>query len=108
MSTEETREGELKEEEEEEAKSESSIVLSSLGAVASTRTRLQIGLPTGIRLQIGLPIVTPGLPIGIPIPATITTTKVKDIDFDNYDIDIMSSDSYIKSIPNIKSGITAA
>jgi hypothetical protein len=84
---------------EEEEKGESSIALSSLGTVDSI----------GTRLRIGLPIVTPGLPIGnILIPAIVTTTKVKDIDFDNYDTDIMSSDSYIKSIPTIKAGITAA
>jgi hypothetical protein len=84
------------EEEGEEAKSESesSIVLSSLGTAASTG------------LQIGLPIVTPGLPIGTPIPTAITTGKTKVIDFDDYNI--MSSDSYMKMIPTVKSGITAA
>ena len=49
------------------------------------------------------------LPIEIPIQPAITTTKRKVIGFGNYDIeDIMSSDSYIKNIPTIKAGITAA
>jgi hypothetical protein len=87
MSTEE------QEEEDEETKSESSIVVSSLGTIASTGTRLQIGLL-----------------IGTSIPIAITTgKKQKVIDFDDdYDTDIMSSDSYVKMIPAIKSGITAA
>jgi hypothetical protein len=41
------------------------------------------------------------------IPPTITTKEITK-EFDNYDIDIMSSDSYIKSIPTIKAGITPA
>jgi hypothetical protein len=40
-----------------------------------------------------------------PIQPTI---KTKGTEFDDYNTDIMSSDSYIKSIPTIKAGITAA
>jgi hypothetical protein len=69
--------------EEEETKSELSIIVSSAGTGASAE-------------------IQEGLPIGIP-----TAILIKKIDEDN-DFDIMSSDSYIKSIPTIKAGITAA
>ncbi|MGK3755175.1 MAG: hypothetical protein ACI8RD_007484 [Bacillariaceae sp.] len=94
MSTEERREEETKEGE--EAKSESSIVVSSLEEEAITA-----GLQT--RLPAELPI-----PPAITPTVITTTAKAKAINFDDYDTDIMSSDSYIKSIPTIKSGITAA
>ena len=92
MSTEET--GERKEEEvieeiEEEEKSDAlstqeSIVLSSTSSIATPRTLI------------------PPTPIGIPAVVIIGQKIVDD------DSDIMSSDSYIKQIPTIKAGITAA
>ena len=49
------------------------------------------------------------MPPAITKTVVTTTTKTKVIGFGDYDIeDTMSSDSYIKNIPTIKAGITAA
>jgi hypothetical protein len=79
-----TEEREREEEITEGEGSESSIIVSSL-----EEEKEETRLPT----------------VESPIQPTI---KTKGTEFDDYNTDIMSSDSYIKSIPTIKAGITAA
>jgi hypothetical protein len=55
-----------------------------------------------------LSVVESPIPLAITTIEVVTTKKKITIEFDDYDTDIMSSDSYIKNIPTIKAGITAA